>query len=210
MCKRIVPRKELELFLQSLRPHPKPKPSLEQYTVTPEVAAEMLFIAENRHHDIAGKLVADLGCGTGRLTLGSAYLGARQVMGVDLDRSAIAAAKHNTATSGQQSRVQWVLSDVTSIVGRFDTVIQNPPFGVLRRGADRIFITKALETGDVVYSLHKSGLKNRAFIKRLAERHGGIITEICQLTFEIPHTFTFHHKKKHLVKVDLFRMIRNA
>jgi putative methylase len=155
-------------------------------------------------------LVADLGCGTGRLTLGSAYLGAQQVIGVDLDRSAIEAAKHNTATSGQQSRVQWVLSDVTSIVGRFDTVIQNPPFGVLRRGADRIFITKALETGDVVYSLHKSGLKNRAFIKRLAERHGGIVTEICQLRFEIPHTFTFHHKKKHLVKVDLFRMIRNA
>ena len=210
MCKRIIPRKALELFLQSLKPHPKPKPSLEQYTVTPEVAAEILFIAEYRHNDINGKIVADLGCGTGRLAIGSAYLGARQAVGVDLDKVAIETAKHNATVSHQRDKVQWVLSDVKSIRGRFDTVIQNPPFGVLRRGADRAFIVKALEIGNVVYSLHKSGANNRVFIKRLAERHGGIVTEICQLEFEIPHMFTFHHKKKHLVKVDLFRMIRNA
>jgi len=210
MHKRIVRRKELELFLQSLKPHPEPKPSLEQYTISAKAAAEILLIAEYQHHDIGARVVADLGCGTGRLALGSAYLGAGLVVGVDLDRKAIETAKRNTAMSSQRGKVQWVLSDIRAIVGEVDTVVQNPPFGVQRKGADRMFVAKALEIGNVVYSLHKSGAKNRAFIKRLIEKHGGTATEIYQLEFEIPHMFTFHRKKKHLVRADLFRMIKNA
>lgn len=210
MQKRIVPRKELELFIQSLKPHPEPRTTLEQYTVSPEVAAEMLFIAGYQHRDIDDRIILDLGCGSGRLALGSAYLGARLVVGVDIDKMAIRTANENAATAHQKGRVQWVLADVTTIVGRFDTVVQNPPFGVLRKGADRIFVAKALEIGRVVYSLHKSGVENRAFIKRLTERHGGAITDVYQLKLEIPHMFTFHRKKKHLVKVDLFRMIGNG
>jgi len=210
MQERIMPRKELELFIQSLKPLPEPKPTLEQYTIPPDTAAEMLLIAEYRHRDLNGKSVADLGCGSGRLALGSVYLGAQTAVGIDLDKKAIETAKTNAISSRQESRTQWVLSDVTAIVGRFDTVVQNPPFGVLRRGADRQFITKALEIGHVVYSLHKSGRDNRAFIKRLAERHGGTITDVYQLKFEIPHMFRFHRKKKHLIKVDLFRMISNV
>lgn len=210
MRKRIAPRKELEILLQSLKAHPDPKPRLEQYTISAEAAAETLFVAEYQHHDISGRVVADLGCGTGRLALGSAYLGAELVVGVDLDEKAIETARLNTTMSGQQGRVQWILSDVAAIRGSFDTVIQNPPFGVLRKGADRVFIVKALEIGKVVYSLHKTGVKNRAFIMRLAQKHGGTISEIYQLEFEIPHMFSFHRKKKHLVKVDLFRMVKNA
>lgn len=210
MQKRIVPRRELERFIQSLKPHPEPKPNLEQYTVTAEVAAEILFIAEYRHQDIGEKDVVDLGCGTGRLALGCSYLGARVAVGVDIDRKAIETARENAISSCQKRKIQWVLSDATTIRGRFDTVVQNPPFGVLRKGADRAFVAKALEIGNVVYSLHKSGVENRAFIKRLVERHGGTITDMYQLEFEIPHMFTFHHKKKHLVEVDLFRMIKNG
>jgi len=210
MHMRIVPRKELELFLQSLRPHPEPRPSLEQYTIPAEAASEVLFIAEYRHHDVGARTVADLGCGTGRLALGSAYLGAELAVGVDLDRRALETAKRNAAASSQRRKVQWILSDVTSIVGKVDTVIQNPPFGVQRKGADRAFVAKALEIGNVVYSLHKSGEKNRAFIKRLTEKHGGTVTEIHQFEFEIPQMFMFHRKRKHLVRVDLFRMIKNA
>jgi len=210
MQKRIIPRKELELFIQSLKPHPEPKPTLEQYTISPETATEMLLIAEYRYRDIDGKRVADLGCGSGRLALGSVYLGAQIAVGIDLDKKAIETAKTNAISSHQERRTQWILSDVTAIVGGFDTVVQNPPFGVLRRGADRQFIIKALEIGHVVYSLHKSGSNNRAFIKRLAERHGGTITDVYQLKFEIPHMFRFHRKKKHLIEVDLFRMISNV
>jgi len=206
----IVRKRELELFLQSLKPHPDPRPSLEQYTISAEAASEMLSIAEYRHHDIGSRVIADLGCGTGRLALGSAYLGAELVVGIDLDKRAIETAKRNAAISSLQEKVQWILCDVRAIVGKVDTVIQNPPFGVQRKGADRIFVAKALEIGNVVYSLHKSGVRNRAFIKRMIEKHGGTVTEIHQLKFEIPYMFTFHRRRKHLVEVDLFRMIKNA
>lgn len=206
----IVRKRELELFLQSLKPHPDPKPSLEQYTISPEGASEVLFIAEYRHHDIRSRVVADLGCGTGRLALGSAYLGAELAVGVDLDKKAIETAKRNAAMSNQQDKVQWILCDVRAITGKVDTVVQNPPFGAQRKGADRIFVIKALEIGNVVYSLHKSSAGNRAFIKRLIEKHGGTVTEIHQLKFEIPHMFTFHRRRKHSVEVDLFRMVKNA
>lgn len=206
----IVRKREIELFLQSLRPHPDPKPSLEQYTISAEAASEMLFIAEYLHRDIGSRVVADLGCGTGRLALGSAYLGAELAVGVDLDKSAIETAKRNAAMSSQREKVQWILCDVRAIAGKVDTVVQNPPFGVQRKGADRIFVAKALEIGNVVYSLHKSGVRNRAFIKRLIEKHGGTVTEIHQLKFEIPYMFTFHRRRKHLVEVDLFRMVKNA
>jgi len=206
----IVRKREIELFLQSLKPHPDPRPSLEQYTISAEAASEMLSIAEYRHHDIGSRVIADLGCGTGRLALGSAYLGAELVVGIDLDKRAIETAKRNAAISSLQEKVQWILCDVRAIVGKVDTVIQNPPFGVQRKGADRIFVAKALEIGNVVYSLHKSGVRNRAFIKRMIEKHGGTVTEIHQLKFEIPYMFTFHRRRKHLVEVDLFRMIKNA
>lgn len=207
---RIVPRKEIELFLQSLKPHPEPKPSLEQYTISAGAASEVLFIAEYLHHDISGRIVADLGCGTGRLAIGSAYLGAKLVVGVDLDKLALETAKLNAVTSGQSRKVEWILSDITSVVGKVDTVLQNPPFGVQRKGADRPFIAKALEIGNVVYSLHKSSDKSRAFIKRLVEKHGGAVTEIHQIEFDIPQMFKFHQERKHRVKADLFRLVRNG
>ena len=41
----LIKKKDLELLLQRLNPHPKPKVWLEQYTIPAETAAEILFIA---------------------------------------------------------------------------------------------------------------------------------------------------------------------
>jgi len=90
--------------------------------------------------------------------------------------------------------------------GTFDTVLQNPPFGVQRRRADRKFIEKSLELGRRIYSLHKSGERNREFIKRFIERHGGKVTGIFPMKMDIPRMFEFHTKKKRSVQVDLYRI----
>lgn len=133
MSKKIPPRRILELFLQSIEAHPRPKASLEQYTIPTDLAAEMLHIAAFQNDDIVGKDVIDLGTGTGRLALGAAYLGAGSVTGVDIDPEALAVARRAAAASGLRRITQWVLADIEAISGRFDTVLQNPPFGV-RRG----------------------------------------------------------------------------
>ena len=147
MQKRLIRKLDLEMLLSQVKPHPSPKPSLEQYTIPVEVAANMLYIAAYAYDDIIGKTVLDLGCGTGRLALGASFLGAKQVVGIDIDRAAIKTALENSVKVGLKDGVQWVVADVNAAHGSFDTVLQNPPFGVQRRKADRKFLEKALEAG---------------------------------------------------------------
>jgi len=206
LSERMVRKRDLEIALSQLEPHPSPKPNLEQYTIPPELAAEILYMAAYVYDDIINKKVVDLGCGTGRLAIGAAILGAEIAVGVDIDKLAVKVALRNAETLGLSHKTLWVAGDINSINGEFDTVLQNPPFGVQRRGADRTFLLKALEIGQVIYSLHKSGSKNQEFIKRFIEQHGGKVISIFPMELSIAPTFKFHVKRKHLVKVDLYRM----
>ena len=63
-----------------------PNPDLEQYATPVDIAAEIVNKANSRGH-LSGK-VADLGCGTGRLAIGAAILGA-DVTGFEIDAKAL-------------------------------------------------------------------------------------------------------------------------
>ena len=203
---RLVRRSWLVRALESVPPHPKPVARLEQYTIPADLAADILFLAAFTFGDIQGKRVLDLGCGTGRLAIGAALLGAEEVLGVDIDELAIRVAVEASARLGVQDRVRWVVADIGVIRGRFDTAIQNPPFGVRHRGADKPFLAKALETCSVVYSLHKSGEENRRFLKGLIERLGGRITHVIPMRLRLPATMPFHEQRFRDVAVDLYRI----
>ena len=229
MQKRIVRKLELEMLLSQIAPHPSPKPSLEQYTIPADVAATMLHIAAYTHGGVVGKTVLDLGCGTGRLALGAAFLGAKQVVGVDIDRDAVKVAFENSVRTNLKEKVQWTAGDIDAIHGDFDAVLQNPPFGVQRRKADLKFLEKSLETGKIIYSLHKRPEKDNGLIKKLKasktriapvapspflknfiERRGGKIKAVYAMIMTIPHMFSFHTKGKHEFVVDLFVIERKG
>ena len=222
MQKRLVRKLDLERTLLQVEPHPKPKANLEQYTIPADLAAEILYIATYRYDDIVEKTVVDLGCGTGRLALGAAFLGAKDVIGVDIDKVSVSVARRNAEKLDLKDRTNWIAGDLRVIVGSFDTILQNPPFGVQKRGADRNFIWRAIELGHSIYSLHKSGKRNKEFMKKLrgprtkftqtpspfirdlVEKSGGKITAIFPMQMEIPKMFEFHKKRKHTFRVDLF------
>jgi len=206
MQRRLVRKIDLEKALLKVEPHPAPKAYLEQYTIPPAAAAEILYIAAYIYDDIIEKTVLDLGCGTGRLAISAIILGAKETIGVDIDKLAIEAALRNAGRMKVKKRTCWVVADIDVLRGCFDTVLQNPPFGVQRRRADRKFIKKALELGRIVYSLHKSGISNREFIKRFIDKHGGRVAGIFPMEMEIPRLFEFHTKRKYSVKVDLYRI----
>jgi putative methylase len=220
--KRLVRKLDLELFLAKITTQPTPQAQLEQYTISEAIAANMLYIAAYTNGDIVGKRVLDLGCGTGRLTLGAAYLGAESVVGVDIDRLAIKTARENAQKAGLVNGVQWALADISGVTGRFNTVLQNPPFGVQTREADRAFLVKALEVGDAVYSLHNHPEVDTRLIKRLkasqgflqvqpspflerfVAKHGGVATAVYAMLMTIPRMFDFHTKLKHEFVIDLY------
>lgn len=204
--KRLVRRLDLERILQKVGPHPSPKAFLEQYTIPVDVASEMLFVAAYVNDDVLSKKIVDLGCGTGRLAIGAAFLGAAEVVGVDVDRSGIEMGRTYASKLGLKDRVSWLVGDISAVHGSFDTVLQNPPFGVQRRTVDMRFLATALRLASRIYSLHKSGAGNRAFIKRFIEAKGGRVTSIFQMKLIIPRMFEFHTKRTHEVYVDLYRI----
>ena len=223
MQKRIVRKLDLEMMLLRVKPHPSPRPDLEQYTIPANTAATMLYIAAYMNDDILNKRILDLGCGTGRLALAAAFLGAKDVVGLDIDRIAVNVASENSIQLDLEHKVQWVAGSLDVIRGSFDTVIQNPPYGIQTRQADRKFLEKALETGHAVYSLHKSVHDDEVFLRKLkassegvlpvepspflksyVEVHGGKVKAVYALIMTVPHMFDFHTRKKHEFVVDLY------
>jgi putative methylase len=227
--KRLIRKIELERFLSQIAPHPSPKARLEQYTSSEAIASSVLYVAAYANDDVIGKKVLDLGCGTGRLALAASYLGARCVVGVDIDKTTIKVACENSEKAGLKTTVQWVIGDVNAITGRFDTVIQNPPFGVQKRGADRKFLKKALEVSNVIYSLHNHPQMDKQLIRRLkanpaniikvapspfiekfVESQNGSVKAVYAMLMIIPHMFDFHTKMKHDFVIDLYVIKKRA
>jgi rRNA N6-adenosine-methyltransferase METTL5 len=67
---------QLVAALQGVEAFRSPDFRLEQYSTGVEVAAHSLFEIQSHFGDIEGKLVADVGCGTGILGIGCSLLGA--------------------------------------------------------------------------------------------------------------------------------------
>jgi len=179
-----------------------PKLRLEQYPISPEVAAELLYMAGFEHRDLQGEII-DLGTGTGRLAIGAAIMGSQKVVGVDIDEKAIALARENARAIGVQ--VEWVVSDVTEVVGRYDAVIMNPPYGTRSPHLDVRFLERAFELAPVSYSVHKSS--TRDYLKGVIAKKNRRVDALRSMTLNIPHLFPFHHKKWNNVEVDLYRIV---
>jgi len=197
-------RKEIEILLERLIVHPRPKVWLEQYTIPSRTAAEMLSIASNVRRDIANKSIIDLGCGTGRLAIGASILGAKEVTAVDIDPISIQIARENAKSLQTQNSIFWVNSDIDAIGGSFDTVLMNPPFGTRSEHADKKFLLKALSIADVTYSLHKRS--TRRYLLKLIKKNSGSIEALYEMKFQIPRTYDFHKRRSYDVEVDLYVM----
>ena len=221
--KRLIRKLDLERFLSKVKPNPSPNVDLEQYTLSESAAASVLYLAAYSCGDIVGKRVLDLGCGSGRLALGAAFLGAESVVGVDIDKAVLKVAFENSVQVNFKENADWVAGDIDAISGKFDTVLQNPPFGVQKRGADRRFLEKALQVADVVYSLHNHPVTDKrlivklkacggqllqieasAFIQRFVEERGGRVEGVYALSLAIPKMFDFHTKARHDIVIDLY------
>jgi putative methylase len=198
----VARKRDLEIALQGIPAHPHPKAMLEQYTIPAELAADILFSACYAYGDIHRKSVIDLGSGTGRLALGAMMLGAQSVVGIDIDNESLRSAQANGKTLGLE--VDWILGDIVSLHGTFETVLMNPPFGTKRPHSDIRFLRVALKISKVIYSIHKSS--TMLFISRWLKDQKTNFETIMETSMPIKHQFRFHTKKTHFVRVHIIRI----
>jgi putative methylase len=199
--------KRLEMTLQRVAGYSSPRPALEQYQTPAPLAARLLYHALMKG-DIEGKIVCDLGSGTGVLAIGAALLGAASVKGIDVDKKAVDIAHKNAELL--DADVKFIVADVKDqtlpeVLGVCDTVIMNPPFGAQKVHADRPFIDLAISVAPVTYGIFNAG--STQFIKtytaeraEIDERVGGV--------FAMKRTFSFHTQDIQEIGVEILRLKR--
>ena len=177
----------------------QPKPELEQYSTPVDIVAEMIKLA-NAQGDLSGKVV-DLGCGTGRLAIGAALLGA-DVTGYEIDDDALELAKSYSKKNDLE--IEWINLAIENINKKYDTVLMNPPFGSQRPGADRAFLKKSLEIGTKIWTIHMAETKD--FVKEFVEKNNGEILSAYEFDFPIKNSMPFHTKDVSNQKAILYHI----
>lgn len=202
----VPPKRELERRLSAVEGFDDPVAEREQYRTPSPIAAHVVHLAA-LHGDL-DRPVLDLGAGTGMLAIGAALAGARRVVGLDLDASAIAGARENAASVAPDAGIDWVLGDATRapVCAEDATVLMNPPFGAQQgaRHADRAFLETAADLAAVSYSIHNRG--SEAFVESFADDHGAEVTHAYAAAFEIPHQFEFHEEDSRTISTEVFRI----
>ena len=198
----------LAMVLSRLEGFLSPKVSQEQYLTDSEIAAFSLWNAYILG-DLEGKVITDFGCGTGVLGIGALLLGAKHVLFVDSDRSALETLKINISKVKSESYTiegsfEIFNQDIGEVNLEADVVIENPPFGTKTKHADVIFLEKALKTAKVIYSFHKS--ETKAHINKVCTEKGAKITHVWDFDFPLKSTYKFHNKRIHRIKVSCFRI----
>ncbi|AMD17882.1 SAM-dependent methyltransferase [Methanobrevibacter sp. YE315] len=205
--KKITRKKHLEMRLQNIPSHPKPKVGLEQYTTPSIIASDLIWNAFGLG-DIEGKDVLDLGCGTGVFAIGSALMGAHSSIGVDIDGDSIDLAI-DVSGKLKLDNVDFIVSDICDFNNgsNVDTVFQNPPFGSQKKadkGQDLKFVKKAIELGpDVLYSFHMASTED--FLIKFYEDNALEISHIFRYDFPIPKIYDFHSRENQNVSVIVLR-----
>ncbi len=198
-----IKKKDLEIKLEEIPPHPEPKPDLEQYSTPADIAADILFQAFVSG-DIYGRKIADFGCGTGIFSLGAAYLGAEKVYAFDIDQSALDKAVEIAETWDMDGKIEFSCMDISEFREDVDTVLMNPPFGSQKKGADLPFLEKAFEHSQKIYSLHNENTTE--FLRRYVQDHPFRIRWEKRYMFEMDNIFEFHTKIKKEIEIILLVM----
>ena len=229
---KISKKKHLEMILENVPKHPNPKVELEQYSTPATIAADLIWNAYALG-DIDNMSVLDLGCGTGMFAIASSLMGASYSLGVDIDDESIALAKNTKNAIFQQhdigsSNANFIVGDINSFnsisdllnesnfnnidnnessLNRFDTLIQNPPFGSQERGtrhADRKFMEFAVNSADVIYSFHMKNTEE--FVIDYYRDLGAEVSHKLVYKFPIPKIYDFHSDDSRDVKVIVLRV----
>jgi ribosomal protein L11 methyltransferase len=123
--------------------------------------------------EVEGKRVADVGCGTGILSIGAVRLGAREVAGVDIEAQSVEVARENAERNGVSYKL--VVGDGIAAIGQgpWDLVLSNIISATLISLAPQVFAALAPNGGWIVSGIL---VDNWPDVLKAAERAGFVLT----------------------------------
>lgn len=209
-------KKELISIIQNTETFTSPIIELEQYSVNASCAVDIIYYAGFEFNDINQAFVYDLGAGTGRLSIASAFFNASYVLSVDIDINALKILKKNVHSLELDNIIFPLCADIEffeisqrAFLKKVKvTTIMNPPFGVQTKFADRIFLKKAFKFSDIVYSIHLANKKVFDFISTYINKLGWKIDNVLPFNMILEKTFPFHTQKTKKIDVHIYRFIK--
>ena len=200
-------RRGLARQLSTLAGFDSPDASLEQYPTPAELAAHLVHLADLQG-DLAGRVVLDLGAGTGILSLGAAVRDPDRVVGIERDRAALAIARRNTHDLAPSVEPDWLQGDATRppVCAVDATVLMNPPFGAQdgQEHADRAFLDAASRVGAVSYSIHNAG--SRGFLNAFVRDAGAALTHAFAAEIPLERAYPWHETDEEAIEVVVVRI----
>ncbi|MHA1448759.1 MAG: METTL5 family protein [Candidatus Hodarchaeales archaeon] len=184
-----------------------PSTKYEQYTSTSHI---LKHLHGKIHQYIENKNIIDLGCGTGVISVFCSLIGAKKVLGIDIDDQNVIQGQE-FARKYHFSNINWLIAPIEFLNFKrfqlscsFTTVITNPPFGAWRRGIDIRFVQIGLRIANNVISFHKHHKKTRPLLNRVAEESGFSCDIILSEKLILEKTMKFHKLEKYPVDIDIY------
>lgn len=211
-----INKKELIFEIESTETFTDPKIELEQYCIDASSAADIIFFAGFEYNDINQRFIVDLGAGTGRLSIASIFFKPIYVLSIDIDLSALFILKKNIKRLKLEECIFPICADVKNFkISKLlfpknlkITTIMNPPFGVKKKTADRIFLECAFTFSDIIYSIHLANPRVHDFISNFIEKYNWKIDYFLPINMVLQRSFQFHKQKKKKIDVNLYRLIK--
>lgn len=188
----------IEEQLLTLKIFTKPKANLEQYTTPASIAARIVTEWKEK---IRGKIVLDLGAGTGMLGIAALLIGAKKVIFIEKDEEAVMILKENLADLGLAEKAEVLTASIHMTDIEADTTIMNPPFGTRQEHADRDFLDYALSHSQFVISLHKTSTLDA--IKKHIEGLKAEVVQVEGINYVLEHTMNHHTREEQAIEVSL-------
>lgn len=214
-------RRALARALEGLEDFEEPRADLEQYMTPADLAASIVHEAALRD-DLRERTVVDLGTGTGILAIAAREHGPARVIGLDVDRSALAVARRNAGEFAappdasespgegpiRRPPIEWIRADVRQHPLQVETatVLSNPPFGAQdgRRHADRAVLEACAGIARVSYTIHNAG--SEGFVEAFTADNDGTVEAAYAAELPIDRRFDFHDRDRATIPVEVYRI----
>ena len=105
-------------------------------------------------------------------------------------------------------KVSFHHKNIASFDKKVKTVIQNPPFGTKEKHIDQVFLEKAMQCAEVVYTIHKATTKS--FIDHFIDDKKFKISQYFECLFPLKAVHNFHTKPKKNILVGIWRIEKSS